>query len=115
MLWAGAAGAQTIYPVDRAEILAGSRFDLKVEFPGSPAAAAVNVTINGQEPASVLGQAPTFVEKEDGGDHSALWIRGAAITKPGRYVVEAMAGDKRAAVHWEVYGTPQRRARNVIL
>ena len=28
------AGAQTIYPIDRAEILAGSRFDLKVEFSG---------------------------------------------------------------------------------
>ena len=25
--------AQTIYPIDRAEILAGARFDLKVEFP----------------------------------------------------------------------------------
>jgi alkaline phosphatase len=28
--------AQTIYPIDRAEILAGSHFDVKVEFPGSP-------------------------------------------------------------------------------
>jgi len=25
--------AQTIYPIDRAAILAGSRFDFKVEFP----------------------------------------------------------------------------------
>ena len=28
------AGAQTIYPINRAEILAGAKFDLKVEFPG---------------------------------------------------------------------------------
>ena len=34
---APAPGAQTIYPLDRAEILAGARFDLKVEFPGAPA------------------------------------------------------------------------------
>ena len=26
--------AQTVYPIDRAEFLAGSRFDFKVEFPG---------------------------------------------------------------------------------
>ena len=31
-LWAVPAGAQTIYPIDRADILAGARFDLKVEF-----------------------------------------------------------------------------------
>ena len=35
---AGAAQAQTIYPVNRAEILSGSKFDLKVEFPGAPPA-----------------------------------------------------------------------------
>ena len=28
--------AQTIYPLNRAEILSGARFDLKVEFPGAP-------------------------------------------------------------------------------
>ena len=39
------ASAQTIYPLDRADILAGSKFDLKVEFPGSPAASAIKVTV----------------------------------------------------------------------
>jgi len=33
--------AQTIYPLNRAEILAGAKFDLKVEFPGAPAQSAV--------------------------------------------------------------------------
>ena len=33
---APSAYAQTIYPLNRAEILAGSRFDFKVEFPGAP-------------------------------------------------------------------------------
>jgi len=32
----GPAPAQTVYPIDRAEILAGARFDFKVEFPASP-------------------------------------------------------------------------------
>jgi alkaline phosphatase len=47
---AGSAGhAQTIYPIDRAEILVGSRFDLKVEFPGLADPAKIPVTFNGQD------------------------------------------------------------------
>jgi alkaline phosphatase len=48
------AQAQTIYPINRAEFLAGAKFDLKVEFPGSPEQGAVRVTINGQDAAAVL-------------------------------------------------------------
>ncbi|NIX77533.1 alkaline phosphatase [Microvirga terricola] len=114
-LVATGAQAQTIYPISRAEILAGSKFDFKVEFPGAPAQGAVKVTINGQDPAIALGQSAKFVEKEDGGDLSAYWIRGAQISKPGAYIVEASLGDKKATVKWEVFGTPQRKAKNVIL
>ncbi|MGO4705100.1 alkaline phosphatase [Microvirga sp. 2MCAF38] len=114
-LVATGAQAQTIYPITRAEILAGSKFDFKVEFPGAPAQGAVKVTINGQDPASVLGQSAKFVEKEDGGEHSAYWIRGAQIAKPGMYNVEATLGEKKASVKWEVFGTPERKAKNVIL
>ena len=32
LIAATAAHAQTVYPIDRAEILAGARFDFKVEF-----------------------------------------------------------------------------------
>src|SRR5262245_52884497 len=82
---AGTANAQTIYPLNRAEMLAGARFDFKVEFPGAPSGGAVKVTINGQDPAAVLGKPATFIEKEDGGEYSAFWIRGASIGKPGKY------------------------------
>ena len=114
VLLPGSSLAQTIYPLDRAEILAGSRFDLKVEFPGAPRAGDVAVTINGRDAASVAGPV-AFVEREDGGDHSAFWIRGASLAEPGTYTVEARAGSATAAVRWEVFGTPERRARNVIL
>lgn len=107
--------AQTIYPLDRAEILAGSRFDLKVEFPGAPAEGDVTVTINGASPASVLGKDAVFVRREDGADRSAVWIRGASLATPGAYTVEATGGGRTAKVGWEVFGTPERRARNVIL
>lgn len=109
------AGAQTIYPLDRAQMLVGARFDMKIEFAGSPAADAVRVTINGEDPAKVLGKAATYSDKEDGLAHGAFWIRDAGIAAPGRYVVEATAGDQRASVTWTVYETPPRKAKNVIL
>ena len=110
------AGAQTIYPLDRAEILAGARFDLKVEFPGAPAEGAVRVSINGENAATVTRKSASFIEKEDGGDHSAYWIRGVTLAQAGKYTVEATAGDKSARVTWEVFGANGgAKAKNVIL
>jgi alkaline phosphatase len=115
-LSAASAAAQTIYPLNRAEILAGARFDLKVEFPGSPPASAVEVTINGENAATVAGKAASFVAREDGGDYSAYWIRGVTLARPGKYTVEATAGDQTARVAWEVFDTNGgKKAKNVIL
>lgn len=115
-LAAGAAGAQTIYPIDRAEILKGAKFDLKVEFPAVVDPAKVKVTINGQDHAAVLGRAATFIEKEDGKDVSSLVLRDVTMTKPGMYVVQATDGTNTKSVGWEVYGTAQKPvAKNVIL
>ncbi len=107
--------AQTIYPLNRAEILSGSKFDLKVEFPGAPPATAISVSINGADAASVLGKGATVIEREDGGAYSAFWIRDAILSRPGRYLVEAAAGGSKASVTWEVFDTPAARAKNVIL
>jgi alkaline phosphatase len=115
LLAPGAAGAQTIYPLNRAEILAGSRFDLKVEFPGAPPAAAIRVTINGADAATVAGKGPSVIEHEDGGDYSAFWIRDTVLTKPGKYIIEATANGKTARVTWEIFDTPPATAKNVIL
>jgi alkaline phosphatase len=109
------AHAQTIYPLDRAEILTGARFDLKVEFPGAPAQGAVRVTINGVDAAVATAKPASFVEHEDGAEHSAYWIRGAALATPGKYSVEAKAGDKIARVTWEVFDAGAPKAKNVIL
>jgi alkaline phosphatase len=110
-----AAHAQTIYPLNRAEILVGAKFDFKVEFPGAPSASAIRVSINGADAAALLSKSATVVEREDGGSHSAYWIRNAALDRPGRYVVEAAAGDSRASVTWDVFNTPAATAKNVIL
>jgi len=109
------AAAQTIYPIDRAEVLAGARFDLKVEFPDAPAQSAVRVTINGEDAAISMKQPAAFMEKEDGLDHSAYWLRGVTLDKPGNYTIEATAGDRTARVTWEVFAPGQPKAKNVIL
>ncbi|MFT0859271.1 alkaline phosphatase [Ancylobacter sp. G4_0304] len=110
-----AAQAATVYPLDRATILAGSPFDLKVEFDAVVKPADVTVTINGEPAAKVLGKDVVFVEKEPGFEASAVLIRAGAIAKPGTYTVEAKAGAETKTVNWEVYGTPATaKARNVI-
>lgn len=110
-----AADAATVFPLDRATILAGSPFDLKVEFDAVVQPADVSVTINGEPAEKVLGKAPEFIEKEKGVDASAVLLRAARIAKPGTYKVEAKAGNETTTVTWDVYGTPATpKAKNVI-
>jgi alkaline phosphatase len=111
----GGAHSQTIYPLNRAEILVGAKFDLKVEFPNAPPAVALRVTINGVDAASTTGKSAAVIEHEDGGTHTAYWLRDVALPNPGRYLVEAAAGDQKASVTWDVFDTPARKAKNVIL
>ena len=109
------ATAQSIYPLDRAEILLGSKFDVKVELEGNVAADAIKVTINGRDAAAVLGKPPAIEVNEEGLGHTAYWIRDAFLAAPGSYEVTAAAGSAVKTVRWEVFAAPERRARNVIL
>jgi alkaline phosphatase len=111
----GAAAAATVYPIDRATILAGSPFDFKVEFSGVVKPDDVKVTINGLHYKAVFGKDAQFVEKEEKADASAIIIRGVSIREPGTYTIEATAGSETKRVVWDVYATStQPKARNVI-
>jgi alkaline phosphatase len=113
---AGEAAAQTIYPLNRAEILSGSRFDFKVEFPGSPPAANISVTINGRPAADVFGAPAKVIENEDGKPITAYWLRGVSLNDAGNYRIEAEAAGAKSSVTWSVFATPEgRKAKNVIL
>lgn len=107
--------AQTIYPLDRAEMLVGARFDVKVEVDGEATADTLSVTINGQPAAEVLGGTAEIVANEDGKGNAAYWVRGAYLAKPGAYEVQARLGTKASTVRWDVFATPPPVARNVIL
>ena len=111
-----AANCQTIYPINKAEILAGSKFDFKVEFPNALKEADVSVTINGKDVIEALGKKPQFIEREDGQDYSALVLRDVSLTQTGTYHVVAKFGTYEKKVSWEVYTSQKpRTAKNVIL
>lgn len=107
--------AQTIYPIDRAAILAGAHFDFKVEFPDRIDPSKLKVTVNGADLAAAFGQPGTFVEREDGKEQSALMLRDVTLMKPGNVTVEVSDGTRSRAVTWTVFDTGPRRAKNVIL
>ena len=116
---AGAAQAATVYPLDRATILAGSPFDFKVELGKQVKAEDIKITVNGQDYKTVLGGEAKFVElekgKEDKALGSAIILRGLTIAAPGEYKVEVSAGDEKKSVTWNVYGTGTApKAKNVI-
>jgi alkaline phosphatase len=115
-LMAGTAGlAQTVYPIDRAEMLVGARFDFKVEFPEHVPSDRIKVTLNGVPHAEILGKAGVYVEREDGKDQSALLIRDVSLSKPGIYKVAVSDGTRSRELTWTVFETGPRRAKNVIL
>src|SRR5215831_5210106 len=107
--------AQAVYPIDRAEILAGTTFDFKVEFPGPADPAKVSISVNGEDYAKAFGNAATFIAREDGKDQSALILREISLTQPGDYKVRVTDGVVSREITWNVYATGQRKAKNVIL
>jgi alkaline phosphatase len=115
LLLAGAAHGGAIYPIDRASILAGSKFDFKVEFDAASSVAEVKITVNGADYAQVLGSKPQYEEREGGKFGSAVTVRGVSLPKAGRYDVIATNGKETLNVTWEVFATGPRRAKNVIL
>jgi alkaline phosphatase len=116
---AGAANATTIYPLDRATILAGSPFDFKVEFEGAVKAEDIKITINGQDAKSLLGADYDFIADEKGKEDkslgSAVLLRAAKVLTAGTYKVEVSAGSQTKTVVWDVYAaSAQPKAKNVI-
>jgi alkaline phosphatase len=115
LLFASPVAAQTVYPIDRAEILSGAKFDFKVEFPDRVDPAKLKVTVNGQDHAAAFGRAATFTEREDGKEQSALMLRDVVLARPGPVIVEVGDGTRSRKVTWTVYDTGPRKAKNVIL
>ena len=112
---ASAGSAQTVYPIDRADILSGARFDFKVEFAGLADPSKISITLNGKDYAQVFGKAATFVEREAGKDQSALVLRDVSLGDAGVYNIRVTDGAETRELRWNVYDTGPRKAKNVIL
>jgi alkaline phosphatase len=100
--------AQTIYPLGRADILAGTKFDFKVEFANSVKRSDVNITINGEPLAAVFQQPSEFIERENGKEGSSLILRDVSLVKPGAYKIVASDGKNSKSVEWTVFSTPEK-------
>lgn len=116
---AGAAQATTVYPLDRATILAGSPFDFKVEFKSVVKPEDVKITVNGQDYKTVLGKEAEFVAEEKGKEDkilgSALIARDLILPTEGAYTIEVTAGSETKSVTWDVYNTGEtQKAKNII-
>ncbi len=108
------AHAGALYPIDRATVLAGSKFDLKVEFDATSPEADLKVTLNGKPVAATLGKPARYIDAENGKPGSSLIWRDVSLNAPGNYTLEATDGREKLSVTWEVYGTGPRKAKNVI-
>ena len=111
---AGFVQAAAIYPIDQASILAGSKFDIKIEFNTVINPEAAVIELNGVPIGKVIGNKPEFIANENGKGSSILF-RDVQLSKAGKYQVVARSPQERLQVSWDVYSSGPRRVKNVIL
>jgi alkaline phosphatase len=110
----GAVYAQAIYPIDKAEILAGSKFDIKVEFSQVVNPNEVVIEINGAAVNKVILAKSEFIENENGKGSSMIY-RDVQLPRAGKYELVARTSKEKLEVTWDVYASGPRRVKNVIL
>ncbi|OIM98809.1 alkaline phosphatase [Polynucleobacter sp. QLW-P1DATA-2] len=111
---AGLLQAAAIYPINQAAILAGSKFDIKVEFNSVVNPDDVNIELNGASLNTFTKNKPEFIANESG-KGSSVYIRDVQLLKAGKYQVTAKAQQEQLQVSWDVYASGPRRVKNVIL
>ena len=110
----GLAQAAAVYPIDQANILAGSKFDIKVEFNTVTTPEEVVIELNGAPINKAISTKPEFIPNENGKGSSFLF-RDVQLSKAGKYQIIARTPQERLQVSWDVYATGPRRVKNVIL
>ena len=109
-----AAHAQAIYPIDNAQILAGSNFDIKVELSQAVNPSEVVIEVNGLPVNKLILAKSEFIQNENGKGSSIIY-RDVQLPKAGKYAVMARTPQEKLQVTWEVYASGPRRVKNVIL
>ncbi|MCL1824912.1 MAG: alkaline phosphatase [Betaproteobacteria bacterium] len=110
------AQAGAIYPINRATMLTGGRFDFKVEFDSILGEGDVKVLINGRNYRDVFGKSGEWIPNEDNLGASSLIVRDVYLSNPGNYQVVVNAKGKMEQVTWLAYApASQPKVKNVIL
>lgn len=110
-------GAVAVYPINQAEILVGSKFDLKVEFDVVLEPNEAFITLNDKDIATVIKTPPEYIRNENGKGSSFVW-RNVSLNTVGPVNLIARTVDVKSqfsSVAWNVYATGERKAKNVIL
>ena len=110
----GIVHAAAIYPIDQANILAGSKFDIKVEFNSVVNQNDVILELNAKPINALVTVKPEFIANENGRG-SSLVFRDVHISKAGKYQLTATVPQERLQVNWDVYASGPRKVKNVIL
>jgi len=109
----------SIFPIDQATILSGSRFDVKIEFPEAVERSALRVTINEKPLGEFFGREPEYLPEERTFTDKrlpALRLRDCILKDAGEYTLVASDGNQTATVTWKVFATAGKPvAKNVIL
>ena len=106
--------AATIYPINDAAILLGSKFDIKVEFDSVVAIEEMDIQLNGKPISNAIKQAASFIPNESG-KGSSLIYRDVQLAKAGINTLTAKAGQESQQVSWDVYASGPRKVKNIIL
>ena len=106
--------AATIYPINDAAILLGSKFDIKVEFDSVVAIEEIDIRLNGKPISNTIKQQASFIPNESG-KGSSLIYRDVQLAKAGINIMTAKAGQESQQVSWDVYASGPRKVINIIL
>lgn len=110
-----------ILPIDRATVLPGARFDVRVEVHAEAMPDDFAVAVNGEDAATFFGAEPTaeswtFGDEADPTPSQSVIWRGVTLPEPGAYVMEVTAGGTTSSVTWYVRPVQASAgAKNVIL
>ena len=114
LLFAYTVRAAAVYPIDNAAILAGSKFDIKVELNHVVNLEEIAIDINDAPLNKLITVKPEFIPNENGKGSSILF-RDVQLAKVGKYQLTARIPQERLQVTWDVYASGPRRVKNVIL
>lgn len=110
------AQAVVIYPLHQASILAGSKFDLKIEYEKVIDPSDAVVKLNGEPISKFIPAKPDYIANENGKGSSFIW-RNVSLPKANMYQLAAGAlsdPSMTKQVDWDVYSTGPRKVKNVI-